>query len=47
MVKMIATYRIDTIYRSRYEIEVPEELVSVYERMMKLGNLSGYVIYVE
>jgi hypothetical protein len=40
-------YRIDTIYRSRYEIEVPEELVSVYERMMKLGNLTGYVIYVE
>jgi hypothetical protein len=40
-------YRIDSIYRSRHEIEVPEELVSVYERMMKLGNLTGYVIYVD
>lgn len=40
-------YRIDSIYRSRYEIEVPGELVSVYERMMKLGNLTGYVIYID
>lgn len=38
-------YKIDSIYRSRYEIEVSGELVSVYERMMKVGNLTGYVIY--
>lgn len=40
-------YKIDSIYRSRYEIVVPEELAKVYQRMMKLGKLSGYKIYLE